>query len=180
MKIIQHRQFSKRGWTWCLIVLSLLLGGCARTHARIALIEPVITRAGYESYEIKNCAGSLADLRETVVDRFEVKQAVIIADQATAVASGAAYPISEAEKMMLADQVKEAYQQKYSTAQAELEKQEFVAPQDRIATFDITWSEQVYKSTLIVELNGEAQRVEYEYTLTIPEIGQPVLHICGG
>lgn len=163
-----------------LIGASLLLGACGQPQAEIALVEPVTNRAEYDSYEIKNCAGSLADLHESMAERFKVKQAVIIADQATTVASGAAYPISEAEKEMLAEQVKEAYQQKYTAAQAGLEKLEFVAPQDRIATFDITWSEQVYKSTLIYKLNGEAQRVEYEYTLTVPEMGERVLHICGG
>lgn len=173
-------QFHWRQLVFSFSVLSLILSGCAKQTAQIALVEPVTNLAKYEKYEIKNCDSSLADLHEPVPTNFKIKQEVTISDPATSVASGAAYPISEAEKETLAELVKKAYQQKYAAAQGELEKLEFVAPQDRIATFDITWTAQAYKYTLIYEFNGEAHQVEYEYTLTIPEIGEQVLHICGG
>lgn len=164
----------------CLLIMSWLLVGCAGLTAQVALVEPVSGQVEYENYEIKNCDGSLSDLHEPVKQNFEVKEEVVLSDQATAAASEATYVLSEAEKQSLAEQVKKAYDEKYTAAQTELEKQEFVAPQDRIATFQITWSKQVYKSTLEYEANGEARRVEYQYTLTIPKVGQMTLHICGG
>lgn len=164
----------------CLLIMSWLLVGCAGLTAQVALVEPVSGQVEYENYEIKNCDGSLSDLHEPVKQNFEVKEEVVLSDQATAAASEATYVLSEAEKQSLAEQVKKAYGEKYTAAQTELEKQEFVAPQDRIATFQITWSKQVYKSTLEYEANGEARRVEYQYTLTIPKVGQMTLHICGG
>ena len=148
--------------------------------AQITIVEPETDVVGYEKYDVKNCDSALSDLQEPVATNFKVKQKISIADQATPVASGTTYQISATEKESLANLVEDAYQQIYQAAQADLEKQEFVAPKDRIANYSIRWDAQVYKSTLLYDFKGEAHSVEYQYTLTIPVVGESTIAICGG
>lgn len=146
----------------------------------VMMVEPVTRVDQYEKYELRNCGSALTDLHEPMNANFQPKQEVVIADVATSLASGATYQLSATEKETVAALVAEAYQQKFTDAQAELEKQEFVAPKDRIATFDINWTAMIYSSTLAYDFRDEAYSVEYQYTLTIPEIKEKILHICGG
>jgi hypothetical protein len=53
MKRINPSQFP-RGWlVYGPILLSILLGACAKPTAQIALVEPVIEKSGYENFDLK-------------------------------------------------------------------------------------------------------------------------------
>lgn len=180
MKQIKTKQLE---WGWLVygvILLSILLGACAKPTAQIALVEPVIEKSGYEKFDLKNCETPLGDLHEPVAEYFNVKQEITITDQATLVASGASYQLSASEKENLASQIEAAYQNEYAAAQTTLEEQQFVVPKDRAANFSISWRTQLYKSTLYFKVKGEAYTLEYQYSLTIPEIGERTIAICGG
>jgi hypothetical protein len=87
-------------------------------------------------------------LLEPVIEYFNVKPEITIADQAALVTSGTSYQLSASEKENLAAQIEAAYQKEYAAAQTSLEEQEFVVPRDRAANFSIRWKTQLYKSTL--------------------------------
>jgi hypothetical protein len=180
MKRINSSLFPRDWLVYSLLLLSILLGACAKPTAQIALVEPVIEKSGYEKFDLKNCETPLDDLHEPVTEYFNVKKEITIADQAAVVASGASYGLSAAEKENLAAQIETAYQKEYAAAQTTLEEQEFVVPKDRAANFSINWKTQLYKSTLYFEVKSEAYTVEYQYSLTIPEIGERTIAICGG
>ncbi len=180
MKIIHAKQTP---WGWLvsgLLVFALLLSACANITAQVAQVEPVIEETGYEKFDLKNCEEALEDLHVPVTEYFNVKQEVTVADQATAAATGASYPLSSAEKKALAAQIEAAYQKDYAAAQEALEQQEFMVPRDRAANFSITWEAKVYKACLDLDVKGETHQVEYTYMLTVPVVGDREIAICGG
>ncbi len=167
-------------WVFGFLMMGLTLSACANVTAQVALVEPVIEETGYEKFDLKNCEQPLDDIHTPVTEYFNVKQEVTVADQATAAATGASYTLSAAEKKAMADQVEAAYQKDYAAAQEVLEEQEFVVPKDRAANFSITWQAKIYQASLDFEAKGETHTVEYQYTLTVPVVGEREIAICGG
>ena len=180
MKRINSSLFPREWLVNSLMLLSILLGACGKPTAQIALVEPIIEKSGYEKFDLKNCETALDDLHEPVTAYFKIEKEITITDQAASVDSGTIYQISAAEKEDLTAQIEAAYQKEYEAAQTTLEEQEFVVPRDHAANFSINWKTQLYASSLFFEVTGENYTVEYRYSLTIPEIGERTIAICGG
>lgn len=181
MYIIRHPNFS-----WFMIVLiPFLMAGCTGgasspgANSQIPVVEPVSELASMETYEIKTC-GSTAEQRESYAVHFPLTPEIQIADQATSVASGAACPLSSAEKDLLVTQVRDAYQQVFEATEAELNKNEFVAAGDKATTFNIRLYRQKYQSTFTSPVQGEMCTISYQVEFLIPEVTGSTSADCGG
>ncbi|MDD2694762.1 MAG: hypothetical protein PHD58_02420 [Anaerolineales bacterium] len=167
-----------------ILYLCLICVGCSGKSAQGIQATPTATQAlpvvkmaapvkGESSYsgqtiELRNCEGKDV-LHHSLATKTQVVCNITIPDEATSIKTGNKRALPKDMKTRLEEQVEIAYQKIYEEAKISVEQTDLTVPVNKILTFQIYWTKQVFSSTISFTMEDEAYTAFYTYTLDIPD-----------
>ncbi|HSB66015.1 MAG TPA: hypothetical protein VLD65_05505 [Anaerolineales bacterium] len=121
-----------------------------------------------QTIELRNCDGE-DELHQSLAVEAQIVCNIMISDEAMSTITRNTKLLSKEMKLPLEDQIEIAYQQVFDEAKTGVDQNDLMVPINRIRTFQINWTKQVFSSTISFTMDDEAYTVSYTYTLDIPD-----------